>query len=388
MISPSNKFIHTADVHLMAGDQRELSLDAFRQVAALADRLAVDAVLVSGDLYDRAVDNTENSPLGEAVEIMTAARQEWVLLDGNHDPRRSLRLHHNPPGGVYVIDSPQQILLKCGLLVSGMPYPDKGFLLAGSDGRSVQEANAEMLEGLRNIFMGFLVDANQHPGVPHVGMFHGNVKGSVLHNGQIMLQDDLLVPAEFFGLTGATYTALGHIHKPQQMGFGAYYSGSPWAVDFGDLGQKGVYHVTVTANGHEQTWIPIATPVKHTEDVQANEIASDLASWDWVDKFDPAPGGDNVQRVNVDLKLRVAVPRDLAGQLDAEAIRGKAAAHGFRSVRIERNVQRTERIRAAELSEATRLRDKVVMWATATNTIAPSQALDSADEFEVAYRTM
>src|SRR3954465_1707575 len=84
------RLIHTSDWHLGRSFHRVGLLDA---QAAYLDHLVgvvrterVDAVLVSGDVYDRAIPPPETvAPLSEAVTRLIDAGAQVVLSSGNHD---------------------------------------------------------------------------------------------------------------------------------------------------------------------------------------------------------------------------------------------------------------------------------------------------------------
>ena len=86
------KFFHLSDLHiglkLMNRDLREEQIDILRQITELAKAEKPDAVVIAGDIYDKAV------PAAEAVEIfdgfMTELKKavpkaEIMLISGNHD---------------------------------------------------------------------------------------------------------------------------------------------------------------------------------------------------------------------------------------------------------------------------------------------------------------
>ena len=108
------KLLHLADLHLgkrvnefsLLADQRHV----LEQALALADRHAVDAVLLAGDLYDKPV------PPAEAVELLdwfltalTRAGHKVLAVSGNHD-------------------SPERLSFASGLLC------DSGVYIAGEYG--------------------------------------------------------------------------------------------------------------------------------------------------------------------------------------------------------------------------------------------------------------
>ena len=84
------KFLHISDLHIgkivndfsMLEDQRFL----LEQISGMAASNEVDAVVIAGDIYDRAI------PPGEAVTLFDAFLTELVrqkiqviLISGNHD---------------------------------------------------------------------------------------------------------------------------------------------------------------------------------------------------------------------------------------------------------------------------------------------------------------
>lgn len=86
------KFFHLSDLHiglkLMNRDLREDQEYIFRQITDLASREQPDAVVIAGDIYDKAV------PSAEAVEVFdsfAAALADAVpkaaimMISGNHD---------------------------------------------------------------------------------------------------------------------------------------------------------------------------------------------------------------------------------------------------------------------------------------------------------------
>lgn len=86
------KFFHLSDLHiglkLMNRDLREEQMDILRQVIDLAREEQPDAVVIAGDIYDKAV------PAAEAVEVFDSfitelkravPEAEMMLISGNHD---------------------------------------------------------------------------------------------------------------------------------------------------------------------------------------------------------------------------------------------------------------------------------------------------------------
>ena len=72
------KFFHLSDLHiglkLMNRDLREEQMDILRQVTDLAREEQPDAVVIAGDIYDKAV------PAAEAVEELFGAMRKLNLV--------------------------------------------------------------------------------------------------------------------------------------------------------------------------------------------------------------------------------------------------------------------------------------------------------------------
>ena len=87
------RFLHTADWQIGRQFGQFESDDAARLVAARLDSvsnigrkavdLAVDAVLVAGDIFD--VQTVSDKLLRRTFQAMEAYRGKWILLPGNHD---------------------------------------------------------------------------------------------------------------------------------------------------------------------------------------------------------------------------------------------------------------------------------------------------------------
>jgi exonuclease SbcD len=89
------RLLHTSDWHLGRSFHREDLLGAqARFVDFLVDTVRaerVDAVLVSGDVYDRALPSVDAVALcNDALRRLAAAGTRVVLISGNHDSARRL----------------------------------------------------------------------------------------------------------------------------------------------------------------------------------------------------------------------------------------------------------------------------------------------------------
>ncbi len=259
------KFLHTADLHIgkvvndfsMLQDQK-LILEQIKEIALERE---VDGILLAGDIYDRAI------PAGEAVllldEFLTALAGEgiWVfLISGNHDsPERlcfggqMLARQKIGIGSVYRGELTSFVLEgeKENVEIVLLPYVRPAY----ADARTCNEAVGNMLrkysddtnahkkqkkdedKPLRRILVThyFVTDGGKEP---ELSDSESTVHVGGLDNVEASLFEDF------------DYVALGHIHKPQQIGERpVYYAGSPLKYSFGEAGgQKSVRYLELNGD--------------------------------------------------------------------------------------------------------------------------------------------
>ena len=109
------KILHTADWHL--GKRLETFSRHDEQVAVLdeicqiADREAVDAVIIAGDLFDVFSPPNESSELlfKTCKRLANNGLRAVIAIAGNHDsPER--------------IEAPESLARECGIVFSGFPH--------------------------------------------------------------------------------------------------------------------------------------------------------------------------------------------------------------------------------------------------------------------------
>lgn len=239
------KFIHTADLHIgkvindvsMLEDQRHI----LHQILETARSRKVDALVLAGDIYDRAI------PPAEAVVILGDFLQETVdagirvlLISGNHDsPER--------------IGFAGEILEKQGVSIAGVyqgelkqvrlkdEYGEVTFVLmpfvkpAQAGAKTSSEAVAKMLEPLRN---GKMNTKNQRNVLVTHYFVTNQGQEPELSDGETTIHVGGLDNVEVSLFEGFDYVALGHIHKPQQIGDRpVYYAGASLGYSFSEAGQ-------------------------------------------------------------------------------------------------------------------------------------------------------
>ncbi len=238
------RLLHTSDWHL----GRSLhGVDLLEHQAAYLDHLVelarserVDAVLVAGDVYDRAV------PAVEAVAVLADALARLsetatvVVTSGNHDSatrlgfgaalmRERVRLRTR----VAAVGEP---VVVGDVLVYGLPFlePDFARSQLADEGELLPRSHQAVLtEAMRRV----RADRAGRPQPRAVVMAHAFVTGGEPSESErdIRVGGVDQVPVGVFA--GVDYVALGHLHGPQQVAAGVRYSGSPLAYSFSEQRQ-------------------------------------------------------------------------------------------------------------------------------------------------------
>ncbi|MFZ3453020.1 exonuclease SbcCD subunit D [Arthrobacter sp. 7Tela_A1] len=245
------RILHTSDWHLGRSFHGVGMLEAQREfLAQLLDTVrtsAVDAVLISGDVYDRALPGVDVVRLlDQALADITAAGARVILTSGNHDSAARLGFGGRifEQGGVHLrtgIDAiTAPVLLGEGtpVAVYGIPYLEPR-LAAPELGPDVSPTHAGVLgEAVRRIRED--VARRQASGAPVLPlvMAHTFASGGITSDSERDLSVGGVgaVPLDLF--SGFTYAALGHLHGCQELAPNVWYSGSPLPYSFSEARQS------------------------------------------------------------------------------------------------------------------------------------------------------
>lgn len=252
------RILHTSDWHLGRSFHRVGMLE---HQAAFVDHLigvveseSADLVVVSGDVYDRALPHVDAVRLAdEALSRLAASRAKVVLTSGNHDSAQRLGFGSRliDAAGVFLrtdassVGSPVVLEDQHGpVAVHGIPYLDPQALHEPWElpARSHEAALAEAMRRVR-------VDLARRP-ARSVVLAHAFVAGGLPSDSErdISVGGVSIVPGSVFD--GISYTALGHLHGRAVLGETLRYSGSPLAYSFSEAGHtKGCWLVDLGAEG-------------------------------------------------------------------------------------------------------------------------------------------
>jgi exonuclease SbcD len=254
------RILHTSDWHLGRSFHREGMLGA---QSAFVDHLVevvgaekVDLVVVSGDIFDRALPAVDAVELAsDALRRLLDAHVRVVLTSGNHDsaPRLGFASELIDAAGVHVRTDPRTVgrpvLIPDAhgdVAVYGLPYLEPDLLREPwrLEGRSHQATLDEAMRRVRRDL------GSRAPGTRSVVMAHAFVTGAAPSDSERDISVGGVAQVALSTFDDIDYVALGHLHGRHTLRDGARYSGSPLAYSFGEAShRKGSWLVEIEADG-------------------------------------------------------------------------------------------------------------------------------------------
>lgn len=291
------KFFHLSDLHiglrLFRRDLREDQEYILHEIVEIAGRERPDAVVIAGDIYDRAV------PSAEAVEVFdrfvarlteTLPQAAVMMIAGNHDsaPRincfRSVLSRQN----LYLVGVPPQteaeyiekVTLRDAygnvnfyLLPFVKPSMVKEVVGTDKDGN-----NFSYNETIHRLIGREMIDARER----NVLVSHQFYLPAGKRADEVERMESETRTVGNIDAVGADvleafdYAALGHIHKPMQVGSGVCrYCGTPLPCSVSEAGQpKGVVVVEMGAKGEIRTDVIPLVPLRQVRVIRGtlNEV--------------------------------------------------------------------------------------------------------------------
>ncbi|MFF2929783.1 exonuclease SbcCD subunit D [Streptomyces mirabilis] len=242
------RILHTSDWHLGRAFHRVNMLDAqagfIGHLVATVREYDVDAVVVSGDVYDRAVPPLAAVELfDDALHRLADLAVPTVMISGNHDSARRLGVGAGLIGraGIHLRTEPSA----CGTPVLladdhgdvafyGLPYLEPALVRTefGVEKAGHEAVLAAAMDRVRADL------ATRAPGTRSVVLAHAFVTGGAASDSErdITVGGVAAVPAGVFD--GVDYTALGHLHGSQTITERVRYSGSPLPYSFSEVDHR------------------------------------------------------------------------------------------------------------------------------------------------------
>lgn len=260
------KFIHTSDWHfgmtVGTGSYEEDQRFFLARLRELIRDEGVEAVLISGDVFDTAVTNSRAMELyNEAVTMLCRdLGVTVVVIAGNHDSSSRLAACRDllKAAGLHITGrlgrTVEPVLLDGGkVAVYPLPFFSRDEVLAlypekKQEIRSMETAMLAVCDGIRET-----MDRTRR----NIVLSHSLIVNAELSESDRAARVGFATAVSKDVFDGFDYVALGHIHKPQVIAPHIRYSGSPIQYSFGneETQEKGV--VLVDTDTMEQRFVPL-----------------------------------------------------------------------------------------------------------------------------------
>ncbi|MCI6536051.1 exonuclease SbcCD subunit D [uncultured Eubacterium sp.] len=343
------KFFHLSDLHiglkLINWDLREDQEYILHQIVELAVRERPDALVIAGDIYDKAV------PSAEAMEVLDGFIAELtqklpelviMMISGNHDSASRVNCYRSVLArqNLYMIGvppvRPEEFMEKVVLRDAYGPVnfyllpfvkPSTVKQITGTDEKGNNLSYDETLHRLLARETVDTVERNvlvSHQFYLPVGKSADEVERMDSEIRTVGNIDEVSVEV----LQLFDYAALGHIHKPMKVGSEvARYCGTPLACSVSEAGQqKGVIEVELGAKGQVQTRVLPLHPLRQIRVLRgtAAEVLAQACD-DYVSvMLTDLPDFDTQDRIRaafpylLEIRRETLLQRDYVGALKAQ----------------------------------------------------------------------
>ncbi|MFS4104226.1 exonuclease SbcCD subunit D [Streptomyces sp. PD-S100-1] len=310
------RLLHTSDWHLGRSFHRVSMLDAqaafIGHLVATVRERGVEAVVVSGDVYDRAVPPLAAVELfDDALHRLAALGVPTVMISGNHDSARRLGVGAGLIGraGIHLRTDPAACATPVVLADAhgdvafyGLPYLEPALV---KDAFGVEKAGHEAVLAAAMDRVRADLAARPHS-TRSVVLAHAFVTGGEASDSErdITVGGVAAVPAGVFD--GVDYAALGHLHGCQTITGRVRYSGSPLPYSFSEAAhRKSVWIVDLDADGSvtaERVDCPVPRPLARLRGPLENLLADPALapheeSWVEATLTDPVRPADPMARL-------------------------------------------------------------------------------------------
>ncbi len=324
------KFFHLSDLHiglkLMNRDLNEDQRYIFDRIIGYALEERPDAIVIAGDIYDKAV------PSAEAVDLFDyfisglkreAPETEIMMISGNHDSVSRVNMYRTilEDQRIHMIGLPPQkedefiekVTLQDAfgpvnfyLLPFVKPSMVKQIVGMDEEGRnlSYNDTLHRMIERER------IIPEERNILVSHQFYLPAGIQADEVErmDSEIRTVGNIdEVKADV--LAAFDYAALGHIHKPMKVGSDLYrYSGTPLACSVSEAGQeKGIIMVEMGPKGETAVSVLPLIPLRRVRKIKDTlECALSQASEDYVSVL--LTDREDLDVMDMQDRLRLAFP--------------------------------------------------------------------------------
>jgi DNA repair protein SbcD/Mre11 len=265
------KILHTSDLHigkrLYHIDLLEDQLAYFLWLIDLIREESIDALVISGDIFDVANPSSEARKLYYEVLVgLSALKCKVIITGGNHDspavleaPKEVLKTLD-----IHVIGAQPESLEEAiievpnedgnpELIIVAVPYLRDRDLRQMTEGEDYDDRVEAIQSGIRKKYLEMAEFCiSKYPTIPAIATGHLYVNNAVISDSEREIQIGNLAgierdtfPEHF------RYLALGHLHRPQEVGSDSriIYSGSPYPLSFSEKDNKNRVMLLTLDNG-------------------------------------------------------------------------------------------------------------------------------------------
>ena len=240
------RLLHTADWHLGKSLKGQNLIEdqyfIIKQIFNIIKDQKPDAIIISGDIYDRAIPPIDAVELfNETLTKLAEKNLPTLIIAGNHDSATRLNFGSKlfESKSIFIaskVDKPLNIPLEDvfgEIYFSLIPFFEPGEIRA----KFFDENSAKLNYNDANKFYVELARENIPKNKRSVAIAHVFISGNEKTNSV----RDIVgcaegISAEIF--SDYNYVALGHLHSPRSAGKNLFYSGSPLKYSFDEANHK------------------------------------------------------------------------------------------------------------------------------------------------------
>jgi exonuclease SbcD len=251
------KILHTADWHLgriffetyMTDDQAY----CLEQIVSYAKDFKPDVILITGDIYDRAVPPPEAIRLLDETlnQIVSDIKCQIIIIAGNHDSPERLSFGSRifASQGIHISGTISQTIAP--LILKDAAGPVYFYPIAYTEPPKVRSLfEEETVKSHHDAFAAIIrrIMEVHPPNVRSVLCAHASILGSEQSESErpLSIGGAETVGAELFNQF--TFTALGHLHRAQRAGKQVSYSGSLMKYSFAEVSHTKSFSAIILDN--------------------------------------------------------------------------------------------------------------------------------------------
>ncbi len=252
------RIIHTSDWHigqrLYSKERQEEHQFFFDFLLSKISELEIDALLVSGDIFDVAYPSNSSEEIyyNFLTKLIKTNCRTIIITGGNHDsistlnaPQKILQ-HLN----IYIFGGLESELSRHLIhfrkdnedcVVAAIPFLREKDLIKSVPGQTYEARQDSIRNELINLYQSvYQISEEKYNKSIKIFMGHFHTDGSLLSESEREIHFGNLGVVNAGKLPKADYWALGHIHKPQIIAGNEFirYSGSPIPLSFSERADK------------------------------------------------------------------------------------------------------------------------------------------------------